>query len=109
MSAQHGTLVLLRLMPGAGFRWKRNQGAPLVLRSRARDKVVVDALSAFFGGIKLRKAAVCKVFALAFDFMATFLNHEGFMGIKEGEDIVQWLRRRRTTLDVAMALPEENW
>lgn len=82
--APGGNLVLPDLLPTLGFEFDGDRGAPMILRSRARDKAVVDALSNLFR-CKLRKRLVAPALAEVFLYLAEFIDDGGFAAIKKGE------------------------
>lgn len=106
-----GNTVLLDLLPNAGFLWEEGQGAPMLLRARSRDKAVLDALSVLVNHEKLRNANVAPFLVELFNYLARWINDDGFLGIRDDEDIVQWLCRRRASglFELPAALDQDVW
>jgi len=105
-----GNLLLPDILPKSGFRYPKDRGAPMILRSGRRDKAVVDAFSSVFEG-KLRKRVVGPALAQVFEYLADYINDPGFAGIKADEGFIEWLCRRRATglFELVSAVPENIW
>jgi hypothetical protein len=102
-------IVLLDWFPKAGFRWRRGQGSPRILRSSARDGIVQRAISDLCGEDgKVRKRDVQKLVVEAID-MTTDMIHDAEAGIGRDEGIIDFLERSAKFSALSKAIPEDVW
>lgn len=105
------TVFLPDFFPRAGFRWRRGQGSPRVLRSGPRDAVVFRALvdlAGGGGGVRMRKRDAQRVVVAAVATTARLAGDDEH-GVRAGEDAVDFLLRAAGFSELARALPGDVW
>ncbi|KAK4151052.1 hypothetical protein C8A00DRAFT_45677 [Chaetomidium leptoderma] len=102
--------VLLDWFPRAGFRWRRGQGSPRILRASARDGIVQRAISELCGGraTKVRKRDAQTLVVNALAITATTIK-DAESGLRPGEGIIDFLERSAKFSDLPNAIPEDVW
>ena len=103
-------VLLVEWFPRAGFRWRRGQGSPRILRSDSHDAVVQRAIIELHGGkgggVRKRDAQALVVEAL--ETMAGAINDPD-CGIRPGEGILDFLERAARFAELSGAIPEDVW
>jgi hypothetical protein len=102
-------VTLYHLMPRAGFRWRRGQGSPRILRSDARDAIIQRAIIDTHSGgeTRVRKRDAQK---LLVDALATITKiNDQEHGIRLGEGIIDFLEWSTQFSEVSKAIPEDVW
>ena len=103
-----GKILLVEWFPRAGFRWRRGQGSPRILRSDARDAIVQRAIIDLHDGGKVRKRDAQNLVVEAVDTMTKLINdHE--VGIRVDEGILDFLSRAAQFSDLSKAIPDDVW
>ena len=108
--------LLVDWFPRAGFRWRRAQGSPRILRSDARDAVVRRAIievhlggnSSSSDGGRIRKREAQDLVVDSVATMARMIN-DAEQGIRPGEDIIEFLERSAQFSDLSKAIPGDVW
>jgi hypothetical protein len=100
--------VLLNFFPRAGFRWRRGQGSPRILRSGRRDDVVRRAVRELLGGGDMDKRSVQDLVVTALVAVTTAINDPS-AGIRPSEGIIDFLERSAQLSALGQALPEDIW
>jgi len=103
-------LVLLDLLPRAGFCWPQEQGWPLVLRTRGRDGAVLHVLGEIVGDEGLRKRTVRPILVAAMADLADLVG-DPVLGVAAEASLLVWLGKRRATgfSALASAISENMW
>lgn len=105
-----GKVLLVEWFPRAGFRWRRNQGSPRILRSNARDAIVQRAIIDLRGGegkggkVRKRDAQALVVEAIK---TTTAAMTDANVGIQPQEGIIDFLARAAKFSELSAALPED--
>jgi len=108
MSSQK--ILLAASLPRAGFRWRRGQGPPRVLRSVSRDEVVQQALVNLLGRdrVTIRKEDARRLVAGAVAAAARAIDTATY-GIRPDEGIIDFLLRVAPMSKLSRVLPGDVW